>query len=150
MARFRNVAERFGKVVIEFDITVPGEMMESGWKLKFAPLMKMSGDSTWLDPVYITGRKYREEQMRGYRRYQAFLASIVTDSSDFVRMSQLELFIRRHFPKTYAMKRDSSFVPDPVAENVFGVSQREALEHYTRRMLQNRNERRMEAYVLIL
>lgn len=142
VARFRNVAERFGKVVIEFDITVPGEMMESGWKLKFAPLMKMSGDSTWLDPVYITGRKYREEQMRGYLRYQAFLASIVTDSSDFVRMSQLELFIRRHFPKTYAMKRDSSFVPDPVAENVFGVSQREALEHYTRRMLQNRNERR--------
>ena len=144
VARFRNVAERFGRVTLEFDITVPDKMIESGWRLKFSPLMRMPGDSVWLDPVYITGKKYREEQMRGFRRYQAFLASIVTDSSDFIRLAQLEIFLKRHFPETYAMKNDSSFVSDPVAENMFGVTQRDALEHYTRHGMQHRNDRKAE------
>ena len=142
VARFRNVAERFGKVNIEFDITVPPGMLSSTWKLELLPLMKMSGDSTRLQPVCITGQKYRDDQMRGYRRYARFLASITGDSTDFVRLGQLEVFIRRHFPETYAMKNDSSFVPEPVARNVFGVSQKEALEHYTRHHLLSRNEKR--------
>ena len=142
VARFRNVAERFGRISLEFDITVPSGLLSSSWKLELLPLMKMLGDSTRLDPVCITGQKYRDEQMRGYRRYERFLRSIVGDSSDFVRIGQLEIFIRRHFPETYAMRTDSSFVPEPVAENVFGVSRKEALEHYTRHHLYNRNERR--------
>ena len=142
VARFRNVAERFGKVNIEFDITVPPGMLSSSWKLELLPLMKMPGDSTRLQPVCITGQKYRDDQMRGYRRYARFLAEITGDSTDFVRLGQLEVFIRRHFPETYAMKNDSSFVPEPVARNVFGVSQKEALEHYTRHHLLSRNEKR--------
>lgn len=143
VARFRNVAERFGKVVIEFDINVPSSMMRSEWKLRFTPLMKMLGDSIPLLPIDITGRKYRDEQMRGYRRYQAFLASIITDSADFVRMNQLEVFLSRNFPLTYAMKNDSSFIAEPDAESFFGVSQREALEHYTKHFLKERNDRKI-------
>ncbi len=142
VARFRNVAERFGKVNLEFDISVPSAMLSSAWKLELRPVLKMSGDSTGLEPVCITGLKYRDEQMRGYARYERFLRSIIGDSTDFVRIRLLEIFIRRHFPDTYAMKNDSSFVPEPVAENIFGVSQREALEHYTRHGLLLRNERR--------
>lgn len=143
VARFRNVAERFGKVVIEFDINVPSSMMRSEWKLRFTPLMKMLGDSIPLSSIDITGKKYRDEQMRGYRRYQAFLASIITDSADFVRMNQLEVFLSRNFPETYAMKNDSSFIDDPDAESFFGVSQREALEHYTKHYLKERNDRKI-------
>ena len=43
VARFRNIAERFGKVNLEFDITVPQEMLSSSWKLELSPLMKMLG-----------------------------------------------------------------------------------------------------------
>jgi len=145
VARFRNVAERFGKISLEFDIIVPEGMIESEWKLEFKPLMKMLSDSSWLEPVCITGKKYRDEQMRGYRRYQAFLESIITDSLEFVRLSQLEIFISRHFPGTFAMKTDSSFITEPVAENLFGVTQREALEHYTRYGLWKRNEKRKDS-----
>lgn len=143
VARFRNVAERFGKVVIEFDINVPSSMMRSEWKLRFTPLMKILGDSIPLLPIDITGRKYRDEQMRGYRRYQAFLASIITDSTDFVRKKQLEVFLSRNFPRIYAMKNDSSFIADPDAESFFGISQREALIHYTKHYLKERNDRRI-------
>ena len=142
VARFRNVAERMGFVTISFDIVVPAGMADSRWQLKVRPYMSMASDTIALDPVYITGAAYRSGQLRGYERYQAFLASIITDSAAFVRMSQLETFLERHFPDTYAMKNDTTFIAEPLAENLFGVTQREALLHYTRHIKWRMNERR--------
>lgn len=144
VARFRNVAERAGYVSISFDVTVPGVMSDSQWQLKIQPLMGIQNDTVPLESIYITGEKYRAEQLRGYERYRAFLSSIITDSTDFIRIGQLEVFLERHYPETYAMKRDSSFVPAPEAENLFGVTQREALMHYSRHLKWKRNERRKE------
>lgn len=143
-ARFRNVAERAGYVSISFDVTVPGAMSDSQWQLKILPFMAIQNDTIPLDAVYITGERYRSEQLRGYERYNAFLASIITDSTDFIWIRQLEVFLERHYPETYSMKRDSSYVPAPQAENLFGVTQREALIHYSRHLKYKRNERRKE------
>lgn len=143
-ARFRNVAERAGYVSISFDVTVPSAMSDSRWQLKIQPLMGIQNDTIPLEAIYITGEEYRAGQLRGYERYRAFLNSIITDSTDFVRIGQLEIFIRRHYPQTYAMKNDTSFVPAPLAENLFGVTQREALMHYSRHLKWKRNERRKE------
>lgn len=139
-ARFRNVAERDGYVSIGFDVTVPEALSSSQWQLKVSPLMRIQEDTVCLDPVYITGRGYRDMQMRGYQRYRAFLASIITDTTDLIQMRQLEIFIERYFPQTYSMKNDSSLVSEPMAENLFGVTQREALTHYTRHWKVKRNE----------
>lgn len=141
-ARFRNVAERAGYVSISFDVSVPAAMSDSQWQLKIRPMMRIQEDTVMLDPVYITGEGYRAAQLRGYQRYNAFLASIITDMTDFIRIGQLEIFLQRHFPETYAMKTDSSFVTEPMAENLFGVTQRDAFEHYKRHMKWKRNERR--------
>lgn len=141
-ARFRNVAERAGLVDIEFDVEVPEAVMDSRWKLRYTPRVDMMGDVSDLLPLYITGARYRERQLRGYERYRAFIASIITDSSFFIRQDQLEKFLMRYYPETYSMKNDSSFISEPQAENVFGVSQREALRHYTRHGMLERNENR--------
>ena len=141
-ARFRNVAERSGYVSISFDVTVPSILSSSRWQLKIHPLMQIQDDIVDLEPVFITGAGYRYGQMRGYERYRQFLSTIITDTTDFIRVRQLEIFIERHFPQTYAMKTDSSFVPEPLAANYFGVTQKEALKHYTRDMKKKRNERR--------
>lgn len=141
-ARFRNVAERAGYVSISFDITVPAGMSDSQWQLKINPFMRIVGDTVALDPVYITGSRYREAQLRGYERYRAFLSTIITDTADFIRIHQLEVFLERHFPETYAMKSDTAFITEPMAENLFGVTQRDALIHYTRHLKWSRNERR--------
>ena len=143
-ARFRNVAERAGYVSISFDVTVPSAMSDSQWQLKILPFMSMQDDTIPLDALYITGERYRAEQLRGYERYRAFLASIITDSTDFIWIKQLEVFLERHYPETYAMKRDSSYVPAPMAENLFGVTQKEALMHYSKHLKYRRNERRKE------
>ena len=65
-ARFRNVPERDGYVTIGFDITVPAEMMDSRWQLKVRPAMRIQDDTIQLQPVYMTGKGYRQEQLRGY------------------------------------------------------------------------------------
>lgn len=139
-ARFRNVAERAGYVSIGFDVTVPAAMADSDWQLKIHPQMRIMEDTVALEPLFITGEGYRYSQLRGYERYQAFLSSIIKDSLDFIRIGQLEIFLQRHFPETYAMKCDSSIISEPMAENFFGVTQRDALVHYTRHLKWKRNE----------
>lgn len=67
-ARFRNVAERGGKVNIEFAVTVPQDMIDPQWQLRFYPRMYVLEDTLGLYPILITGQEYRNEQMRGYRR----------------------------------------------------------------------------------
>ena len=142
VARFRNVAERDGHVSICFDLTVPKEMTSSGWQLRVFPYMRIQSDTVGLEPIYITGQQYRGKQLRGYERYHKFLSTILTDPEDFLRLGQLEIFLQRHFPETYSMKTDSSFVSEPDAQNLFGVTQRDALEHYRRELKWRRNERR--------
>ena len=141
-ARFRNVAERAGYVSISFDVSVPSGMSDSQWQLKISPTMRIQQDTMSLDPIFITGAAYRAAQLRGYERYEAFLSSIITDPSDLMYLGQLEIFLERHYPETYAMKTDSTFISEPLAENLFGVTQRQALEHYRKRLKIRMNERR--------
>lgn len=142
VARFRNVPERLGYVSISFDVIVPSEMSDSRWQLKLFPSMQIQGDTVQLDPVFITGKEYRAGQLRGYQRYNNFLSSIITDTTDFIRMGQLEIFLQRYFPETYAMKSDTTIVSDLAAESLFGVSQYEALHHYTKHLKLKINQRR--------
>ena len=153
-ARFRNVAERHGKVDIAFQIRVPKEMQDEEWQLRFYPEMHILADTLKLDQVVITGAKYRKAQLRGYQQYEKFLASIVTDSTRFINMRLLELFIQRNIPDLYAFKVDSTEVADEhfnaildtqVASSFaseFGVTGREAIEHYTNTISKRRNARR--------
>ena len=141
-ARFRNVAERRGKVNIEFAVTVPQDMMDPQWQLRFYPRMYVLEDTLGLDPILITGQEYRNEQMRGYRRYEKFLQSIVTDSMEFVNMRLLEIFIERNIPALYAFRTDSTFVSDAEFASAFGVTEQQAIEHYTNRLAKSANERK--------
>ena len=141
-ARFHNVPERSGYVTIGFDVNVPSALTRSAWKLEICPEMVLQEDTLSLETLCITGQAYRDAQLRGYERYRRFLESIVNDPDHFVRVRQLEIFLERYFPETYAMKTDSSFVSDPQAENLFGVTQRDALMHYRMKWKESSNQRR--------
>jgi len=141
-ARFRNVAERHGKVDIRFQVIVPPEMQDSKWQLRFYPDMYVLEDSTRLDPIIITGNEYRARQLRGYERYTRFLSTIVTDTTRFIDMRNLEIFIKRNIPELYALKTDSTFISDDRYASIYGVSARQAIDHYTNRVLVRRNDRR--------
>ena len=139
-ARFRNIAERHGKIDLEFQVLVPPEMQDSHWQLRLHPDMFVLEDSLRLDDVVITGVDYRRAQLRGYQQYEKFLSRIVTDTLAFVDMRNLEIFIERNIPQVYALKTDTTFVSDEVFESYFGVTEEEAIEHYTNKFLRRRNE----------
>ena len=142
-ARFRNVAERNGRVDIEFQVTVPQSMQDSRWQLRFRPQMYILEDTLDLDPVIITGAEYRKAQLRGYQQYERFLSTIVTDPDEFVNWWLLELFIERNIPDLYAFKTDSTYVSDEQFASVYGVTEKEAIEHYTDELARKANSKRI-------
>lgn len=141
-ARFRNLAERQGKVDIAFQIVVPESMQDSKWQLRFYPDMFVLGDSIRLDPVIITGKDYRKAQLRGYQQYDKFLKSIISDSTRFVDLRSLEIFIQRNIPQIYTFKNDTTFVSDEVFLSYYGVGEQEAIDHYTNSHAVKMNEKR--------
>ena len=134
-ARFRNIAERRGKVDLRFQVTVPAAMQDKAWQLRFYPDMFILQDSIRLDPVIITGRDYRKAQLKGYQQYEKFLKKIVEDETIFISSRQLEVFLRRNIPQVYAYRNDTTEVEDGVIEQVFyshfGVTEQQAVHHYT-------------------
>ena len=142
-ACFRNVAERNGKVAIRFDILVPHSMMDNKWQLRFDPDLYILDDSVRLAPVIITGEGYRKAQLRGYQQYERFLSRIVSDTTAFINIRQLELFIERNIPQLYAFKKDSSEVSDELFYSYYGISEAKAVEHYTNKLARKRNHYRM-------
>ena len=143
-ARFRNIAERHGLVDLAFQIIVPAAMQDSKWQLRFYPDMYMLGDVERLEPVVITGNSYRKAQLRGYQQYERFLSRIVSDTTRFVNVKALEIFLKRNIPMLYAFKTDSTFVSDEQFYTMYGVSEQEAIDHYTNKIARNMNERRKE------
>lgn len=141
-ARFRNVAERHGKVDLEFQIVVPQALMDSRWQLRLYPDMFVLGDSVRLDGIVVTGKDYRKAQLKGYQQYERFLSTIVSDTTRFIDIRQLEIFLRRNIPALYAMRTDSTEVSDERFSSVYGTTEREAVEHYTNRVAVYLNERR--------
>ena len=141
-ARFRNVAERNGSVDLEFEVKVPRDMQDSRWQLRLNPDMFILSDSLRLDPVIITGSNYRKAQLRGYEHYRRFIDSIITDSTRFINQGALEIFIERNIPALYAFRNDSTIVTDEQFASVYGVTEQEAVEHYTYLLLKRWNRRR--------
>ncbi len=141
-ARFRNIAERHGKVDIQFQVIVPERMQDRSWQLRFQPMMHIMEDTVALERVIITGEEYRRVQLRGYQQYEKFISSIITDSTRFVNMRLLDIFIQRNIPELYAFKSDTTLVSDEQFSSAFGVTEQEAVDHYTNRISKRMNSRR--------
>ena len=142
-ARFRNVAERSGKVDLNFRIIVPEAMQDRDWQLRFYPDLFVAKDSLRLDPILITGEGYRKAQLKGYEQYRRFLDSIAADSTHFVDRFQLEMFLRRNLPDIYRYKTDSTAVSDDEFRSHYGITEQQALAHYTNQLVVRRNRRKV-------
>ena len=142
-ARFRNVAERSGKVDLNFRIIVPEAMQDRDWQLRFYPDLFVAEDSLRLDPILITGEGYRKAQLKGYEHYRRFLDSIAADSTHFVDRFQLEMFLRRNLPDISRHKTDSTAVSAAEFRSHFGITEQQALAHYTNQLVVRRNRRKV-------
>ena len=56
VARFRNIAERAGRISLTFDVSVPKALVTSDCQLRFYPQIEAGDISARLDPLFITGQ----------------------------------------------------------------------------------------------
>lgn len=140
-ARFRNIAERRGKVDLCFQVTVPADMQDSKWQIRLYPDMFIMGDSTRLEPIIITGNSYREDQLRGYKRYNVFVSRIVEDSTEFVNEKAIESFMSQFEKSTIrGQKFDSTATVDEKLMAVYGITREEVVEYYTNTYARDLND----------
>ena len=141
-ARFRNKAERSGKVDLEFLIKVPEEMLDEKWEMTLNPDMFIQQDSIRLEAVVISGMGHRARQLKGYERYNKYVDSIVSDTTVYVNRFLLERYIERNIPELYKYRNDSTYVDDETFKAFYGVTYDEAGEHYTNQCMRTRNEKK--------
>lgn len=85
-AQSKNVAERFGKVNLDFIVTVPGRLISNKWQLQLTPILHKTGEENELDKIFLSGADFLKTQRKGYAMYQAFINSIVPDSAYLQQM----------------------------------------------------------------
>ena len=141
--RFKHVAERHGKLDFSFDIKIPGYMQDSDCQLRLEPTLIIAEDSLSLDKIYITGKRYRKKQLKGYELYNRFLSHIITDSTELEYGRLLDIFISRYLPKLYKIKNDSSLVNDTSISGIFGITYDEAEQYYRKKFASYINNRRI-------
>ena len=69
-AAAKSVAERGGKINIDFVVTVPEGLMKRDWRLVLKPVLDSAGDLLPLDSIEITGIEHYNYNLRRYRQLQ--------------------------------------------------------------------------------
>ena len=138
-AKFKNIAERNGSVRMAFDIHVPSTMLNPQWQVRLTPKAVLSEDTVSLEVLLLTGKQYKERQMRGYELYNRFLAGIITDTSLLMHTGLLETFIQRNIPRIAALRNDTALVDTDSIRGLYGISLEEAREHFMKTLAIQRN-----------
>lgn len=79
-ARSKNVPERFGKVNLDFVITVPKTLINNKWQVQLTPVAYQKKEKIELEKIFLSGADFVKQQKKGYAQYQAFISSIIPDS----------------------------------------------------------------------
>ena len=138
-AKFKNIAERNGSVRMAFDIHVPSTMLNPQWQVRLTPKAVLYEDTVSLEVLLLTGKQYKERQMRGHELYNRFLAGIITDTSLLMHTGLLETFIQRNIPRIAALRNDTALVDTDSIRGLYGISLEEAREHFRKTLAIQRN-----------
>lgn len=79
-AKSKNVPERFGKVNLDFVITVPKTLIKKKWQVQLTPVAYQKREEIELEKIFLSGADFIKQQKKGYAQYQAFINSIIPDS----------------------------------------------------------------------
>ena len=104
VARSKQVAERNGRINLDFVVTVPGELISNKWQLQLTPVAYKRTDTIRLEKIFLSGADFAKMQKKGYMRYQAFMNSIIPDS-----LYLQKLFDEKGYRKALAELEDEYF-----------------------------------------
>lgn len=81
----RNIAERSGKVNVEFIVAVPEALQSKNWMLNVQPVMMKGEVIDSLNEIRFTGERFRSKQLEDYTKFNKYLSEIIPDTADFYR-----------------------------------------------------------------
>lgn len=81
VAKSKNVAERAGKISLDFKVEVPARLINSKWQVQLTPFADKNGKKIQFDKILISGAQFLRQQEKGYQMYQNFINSIIPDSA---------------------------------------------------------------------
>lgn len=158
---FRNVAERNGKIDLEFSITVPRTLLDERWRVDLRPMLCTARDTFALKRLVLTGERFRRRQQQDMERYRHYLGSIV-DSADFFRyfgdISGFERYLAEAERKRQRLLHDRSVLEELTAEQAVVDRQlhtydrksyrraQKKMKRYAERAERRRPKREMERY----
>lgn len=97
VARTKTVPERFGKVSLDFIVTVPNKLLDKRWMITLTPQLMKGDEIKSLEDIVINGELYDLYQKRGRSMYEA----LATRYMYFNRSSDN---ITKHFLDKYNFK----------------------------------------------
>jgi len=161
VSNFRNVAERNGKIDLEFSITVPRTLLDERWRVDLRPMLCTARDTFALKRLVLTGERFRRRQQQDMERYRHYLGSIV-DSADFFRyfgdISGFERYLAEAERKRQRLLHDRSVLEELTAEQAVVDRQlhtydrksyrraQKKMKRYAERAERRRPKREMERY----
>lgn len=146
-ARFTNISERMGMVDIAFVIKTDGasDFMKENTQMRLRPRLTVLQDTLDLDRVYLTSKIYRDWQDEGYEKYRSYSESIVHDTTLFIRKALMNRFLDRNH---HAVLSDTTgyelYFLDTLSHGVYGITAKEASDHYVRHRAKIMNRRRID------
>ena len=81
VAKSKNVAERAGKIAIDFKVDVPASLIDNKWQVQLSPVAYKNEKKIFFDKILLSGAQFLRQQEKGYRMYQNFISSIIPDSA---------------------------------------------------------------------
>ncbi len=82
----RNLVERGGKILIDFIVAAPEELMHKNWQLVLNPILRkgVAGPEEQLDPVVLTGANFRRIQEHEYAAYNLARGGVVGELRQYI------------------------------------------------------------------
>lgn len=136
VAKFKHVAERNGSVDLVFELSVPLELQQRRWQVRFTPQYHILEDTLATEKIFITGKGFRRVQNWEHAMYGNYTDKIISeDAADslYSRQKLLGRFIERSPWKKYGA-------------NGNGMDKK-AARHYRMKLLEKMNINRADARV---
>lgn len=139
-AKMKNVPERFGKVDVDFIVSVPEELINSRWQLNLTPHLIKADNISDFEDLVISGDDFRKLQQKQYAEYDKYLSKIIPDSlfdKYFVKTGAFHRYIDRYNRSEFMRVRKDSL--DHAGFSKYKARLNKRYEFFNRKMYRNKS-----------
>lgn len=139
-AKMKNVPERFGKVDVDFIVSVPEELTNSKWQLNLTPHLIKADRISDFEDLVISGDDFRKLQQKQYAEFDRYLSKIIPDSlfdEYFVKTGAFHRYIANYNKSELGRARKDSL--DHAGYSKYKSRLNKRYEFFNRKMYRNKS-----------